>query len=574
MPGIVNLAVDNIEHYANSSSPSAIAHSFETITGKQESGAPSDLRSIIITLGLVATGMYLLFALLKGLFLFFTRQTVIVMSRLIEYDLKNEIYDKYQALSMSFYKRNNTGDLMNRISEDVGKVRMYLGPAIMYTINLVVLFIMVITSMIQINAELTLYVLTPLPIMSFLVYKISGVINKKSEATQRQQSRLSTFVQEAFSGIRVLKAYNREKYFEDNFEEETVLYQKASLSLVKVNATFMPIIVMLIGLSTIITIYIGGLKSISGSIDMGDIVQFVIYVNMLTWPFVSVGWVTSLVQRAAASQERINEFLEQESDIQMIDSPKEFKSGDIEFDHVTFIYPESGIKALDDVSFTIEQGKTLAITGKTGSGKSTIANLLCRLYDVNDGKITFANDNITDLDVNELRYKIGYAPQEVFLFSDTITNNIAFGDKQETTPFELVEQAAKEADIYDNILGFEEGFNTKVGERGITLSGGQKQRISIARAIIKRPEILIFDDCLSAVDTKTEEAILGNLRRIMKNRTSVLISHRISTLKDADHILVLEDGRIIEQGNHEELLQLKGSYFETYQKQLLEEKLD
>lgn len=526
-----------------------------------------DISYLAVTLGV----LYLLVAILKGIFLFFTRQSIIVMSRLIEYDLKNEVFDHYQILSLSFYRRNNTGDLMNRISEDVSKVRMYLGPAIMYTINLLVLFVLSLSAMLSVNAELTLYVLTPLPVLSVVIYYVSNIINKRSEAVQRQQSTLSTFTQESFSGVRVLKAYNREAFKRQRFDEECDLYKKRSLSLVHVNALFQPSIILLIGLSTILTIYVGGIKAMHGEITVGNIAEFVVYVNMLTWPFASVGWVTSLVQRAAASQERINEFLRTEPDI-LSGRPDDLPiKGEITFDKVSFKYPESGIQALKDVSFTIPSGKTLAIIGRTGSGKSTIANLICRNFDPSEGTVELDGRDLRDYNLGNYRRNLGYVPQEVFLFSDTIADNISFGlEPGETTP-QRIEQAAKDACVYDNIIDFPKGFDTKLGERGVTLSGGQKQRVSIARAIILEPKILIFDDCLSAVDTETEEAILRNLRRIMKNKTTLIISHRVSTIKGADEILVLDNGRIAERGNHSELIDENGIYAQLYRKQLLEE---
>lgn len=551
MPSVVNEATDRIMEYVNSN---------------EVNKADSSITSLAITLA----GLYVFLSFMKGVFLFFTRQTIIIMSRLIEYDLKNEVYDKYQSLDMAFYKTHKTGDIMNRISEDVSKVRMYLGPAIMYSINLVVLFFFVVGFMLKINVELTLYALTPLPIMSFLVYKVSSTINKKSEEVQVSQSKLSSFVQEKLSGIRVLKAYNRSDYFVHDFENETYNYQLANLSLAKTNALFMPVIIFLIGLSTIITIYIGGMKAINGAIDVGDILQFVIYVNMLTWPFASVGWVTSMVQRAAASQKRLNEFLNEKSNVNNVPNPIEEIKGDIEFKNVRFVYPESGIEALSNVSFTIKEGTTVGITGKTGCGKSTIANLLCRLYDVTEGEILINGINIKQYKISALRSAFGVVPQEVFLFSDTVANNISFGLKEEKVPKDKIIKAAKDADIYDNIIGFEKGFETEIGEKGITLSGGQKQRLSIARAIIKTPEYMLFDDCLSAVDTKTEEKILHNLERIMQNKTAVLIGHRISTLMSAYKILLFENGKLLEEGTHNNLLKKKGAYFEIYQRQSVE----
>ena len=552
MPEILKDATNSIKH----------------VLGSIANYTSEDITAIAISLGL----LFMLYALLNGVFLFLTRQTIIIMSRLIEYDLKNEIYDKYQQLSMSFYKRNNTGDLMNRISEDVGKVRMYLGPAIMYTINVVVLIVMVVSFMIKISPLLTLYVLIPLPIMSILIYKVSARINKKSEITQIQQSKLSTFVQETFSGIRVLKAYNREDFFKNEFDQESRNYKTASLSLARTNALFIPVIVSLIGLSTVTIVYFGGLKSINGELSIGEILQFIFYINMLTWPIASIGWVTSLIQRAAASQKRVNEFLQENPEITDKENSVEFKSGKIIFNNVCFAYPKTNTEALKNVSFEIEKGKTLAITGKTGSGKSTLANLVCRLFDVNTGEVSINGVNVKSIQKKSLRTNIGYVPQEVFLFSDTIANNIAFGNKSGDSDNQEVESSAKKAAVYDNIIQFEKGFETVIGERGITLSGGQKQRISIARAIINNPEILIFDDCLSAVDTKTEEAILSNLKGIMNNKTSIIISHRISSIKNADYIIVLDKGLISEKGTHSELIKNKGYYSTTFEKQLLVEK--
>ena len=496
-------------------------------------------------------------ALLNGFFLFLTRQTIIIMSRLIEYDLKNEIYSHYQHLSLAFYKRNNTGDLMNRISEDVGKVRMYFGPAIMYTINLIVLFTIVIFTMLQVNVQLTVYCLSPLPILSFTIYYVSNLINKKSEAVQRQLSTISTFVQEAFSGIRVVKAYNRQINSQQEFEKESANYKSISLNLVKTNALFHPIMILLIGFSTISTIYIGGILTSQGEITTGNIAEFVIYVNMLTWP-------------VAASQERINEFLNTKPEILNPSFNTESIKGQIEFKNVSFTYPDTGIKALNNISFKLEKGKSLAIIGKTGSGKSTIANLICRMYDVSQGEILIDSKKVQKLNLNQLRKSIGYVPQEVFLFSDTISNNICFGLDQHKINKSIVEQATKAASVYDNIIEFPKQFDTILGERGITLSGGQKQRLSIARAIIKNPSILIFDDCLSAVDTETEAEIIDNLNQVMKDKTTIIISHRVSSIKQADTIIVIENGAIIEYGNHEKLLEIKGAYYETYNKQLLE----
>jgi ATP-binding cassette, subfamily B, multidrug efflux pump len=473
---------------------------------------------------------------------------------------------------MSFYKRNDTGDLMNRISEDVSKVRMYLGPAIMYSINLVVLAVLSIWAMMNLNSTLTLWVLAPLPVMSILVYKVSKVINNRSEAVQSQQSKLSSFVQENFSGVRVMKAYGLEDRRSEQFERESMLYRELSLSQVKVDALFMPTIMMLIGLSTILAIFIGGQMIIDGNtgLTFGDLVAFVIYVNLLTWPFAAVGWVTSLVQRAAASQKRINEFLGEESDIESGDLVLTEMKGDIQFEKVTFSYPEASTSALKEVNFRIKPGQTLGIFGKTGSGKSTIAALLTRQFDPSSGKVKLDGHSLDDLDLDSLRDQTGYVPQEVFLFSDSIANNIAFGMKGAVATKEDIEKAGKEAQIDADVKGFPKGYDTILGEWGITLSGGQKQRVSLARAFIRKPKILIFDDSLSAVDTETEEQILGALDKILADRSTVLISHRISTVRRADHIIVLEEGRIVEEGKHEELIHNGGFYAAMERRQSME----
>lgn len=523
----------------------------------------------VFSLGLIAAGLYFLLSVGKGVFLFFTRQTIIIMSRRIEFDLKNEIYQQYQALSFSFYKRNSTGDLMNRISEDVSKVRMYLGPGIMYTINLVFLFILVLYQMLSKNAELTLYVLLPLPLMSILIYFVSSIINKRSEVVQRQQSFLSTIVQESFSGIRVIKAHVREKESEKRFEKEADAYKDKSMKLAITNAFFMPTIILLIGISTILTIYIGGIQASTGQIQPGEIAAFVIYINMLTWPFASVGWVTSIIQRAAASQARINEFLEEKPEITCEKNLPATFNQSIQFRKVGITYDNSGVTALRDVNCTIEKGKTLGIIGRTGSGKSSFAYLFMRLSDPSTGEILLDNVDLKDIDLNAWRQKIGYVPQEHFLFSDTIRNNILFGVNEEDVSDEKLFKAAKNAGVHDTIMNFPNGYETLLGERGINLSGGQKQRISIARALIKDPEILVLDDCLSAVDNETEEHILKAIREDLEVKTSIIISHRISSIKYADHIIVVEDGEIIEEGTHAELLAADGAYTRIHKKQEL-----
>lgn len=509
--------------------------------------------------------LILIMALLRGFFLFLIRQTIIIMSRLIEFDMKNEIFDHYQKLPLSFYRRSSTGDLMARITEDVSRVRMYLGPAIMYGLNLIVLFPLVIGYMLSVNVELTLYSLLPLPVLSISIYFVNNMINERSEKIQRSLSGLSTFTQEAFSGIRVLKAFVREDDSANDFKKASEDYKDKSIRLTLVQSLFYPLILALIGISTILTVYMGGMQVIDGTIGYGVIAEFILYVNMLTWPVTSLGWVTSIIQRAAASQQRINEFLDEKNDILSTDNLDVLIKGDINVKNVSFVYPDSGIKALQDVSFSINAGESLAIIGTTGSGKSTIANLLMRMYDVSSGQIDIDGRAIQVYDTASLRKQIGFVPQDAFLFSDTIANNIGFG--LDEYPPSQIEKAAKDADVYDNIIDFPKGFETKLGERGITLSGGQKQRVSIARAIAKEPSILLLDDCLSAVDTKTENSILNALKKIMYNRTSIIISHRVSSAKLADKIIVLDDGKMVEQGSHEYLMEKKGVYAELYEKQ-------
>ena len=526
----------------------------------------------------VLIGVFLFFgflivlaALLKGLFMFLMRQTIVVMSRFIEYDLKNEIYDHYQNLSLAFFKRNNTGDLMARITEDVSKVRMYVGPAVLYAINLTVLFSLVIYNMIQVSPTLTAYVLIPLPILSFTIYHVSRMINIRSERVQRQLSHLSTFVQEGFSGIRVLKAYAKEEYWGSTFEKETENYKNTSLELVRINAVFFPTMLTLIGLSTVLTVYIGGRQAMAGTITTGNIAEFIIYINMLTWPVAAIGWITSIIQRAAASQTRINEFLDTKPEIENYNHEPLQVHGGITFKDVSFTYPDSGIQAINNISFDVKPGESIAILGRTGSGKSTVASLIARTYDIDKGSLLIDGKEIRNLNLDAIRSSIGYVPQDVFLFSDSISSNISFGVDSDENLEKRIHTAAKQADIFDNIIDFPFGFDTKVGERGITLSGGQKQRISIARAIIRDPQILIFDDCLSAVDTETEEKILAHLKDLMQGKTTVIISHRVSSVKHADQIIVLDKGKIIERGKHDDLLALNGSYASLYQKQLLED---
>ncbi len=526
-----------------------------------------DLLKALSFFAIIIFGM----AILKGVFMFFMRQTIIVMSRHIEYDLKNEIYEHYQKLQPSFFKLNSTGDLMNRISEDVSRVRMYVGPAIMYLINLSILIVLVIYAMLNASVTLTMFVLLPLPVLAISVYLVNNYILKKSELVQQQLSRITTFVQETFSGIRILKSYNRLTFFGNEFADEAQEYNQRNISLIAYNAAFMPIIMGLIGLSTLLTVYVGGFQIANGEISPGIIAEFIIYINMLTWPVASIGWVVSMIQRAAASQKRINEMLNTHPEIVNDTATPANIKGKVNFKHVSLTYLDTNITALKDVTFEILPGKTMAILGKTGSGKSSIVQMVNRFYDATEGEVSIDDVNIKQLNLSHLRNNIGYVPQEVFLYSDTIFNNIIFGlDTSLFTEEELKEkvyQAAKDAHIYDNIMDLPLQFDTKLGERGVTLSGGQKQRISIARAIIKSPQILVFDDCLSAVDAETEEIILTNLLRIMHQKTTILVTHRISAAKHADKILVLDDGYAIEEGTHESLLMEKGFYFDLYKQQ-------
>lgn len=510
--------------------------------------------------------------LISAFLTFLMRQTFIVVSRHMEYDLKNEVYQQYQNLSLNFYKKNRTGDLMNRISEDVSKVRMYLGPAIMYSITTLTLFVVVIWYMVNTAPLLTLYTLAPLPFLSFAIYKLSVAIHNRSTIVQQYLSKLNTFTQESFSGISVIKSYGLEPLTNQNFTELSNGSKQKNLDLVKVQAFFFPMMVLLIGVSNTLVIFIGGRQVISGEIEnIGIIVEFLLYVNMLTWPVATVGWVTSIIQQAEASQARINEFLKQEPQIKNLQKNIEPVLGDIAFKNVTFTYEDTNITALKNLSFSVNRGETLAIIGKTGSGKSTILELIGRLYDVDEGEILIDGKNIRDINLYNLRNSIGYVPQDAFLFSDSIRNNIRFG-KTDATDEEVIE-AAKNASVHKNIMKFSKGYDTVLGERGITLSGGQKQRVSIARAIIHDPQILLFDDCLSAVDTETEEKILNNLFKISKNKTTIIVSHRVSSAKNADKIIILEDGAIVQQGSHHELIQQEGYYKKLYAKQLSEKEM-
>lgn len=511
-------------------------------------------------------------ALVEGLFTFFMRQTIIVMSRKIEFDLRNDIYTHYQNLDPNFYKMHDTGDMMARITEDVSFVREYLGPGIMYMINLSFLVSFVIFRMLQVNSTLTFYVLLPLPFLSISIYIVNNIINQKSERIQQQISSLTTFVQEVYSGIRVVKSYVIEDKLAADFEIETEEYKKRSLQLSRVNSFFFPLMIVLIGLSTIFTIYIGGIQAEQGHITTGNIVEFVMYVNMLTWPVTAIGWVASIIQRAAASQKRINEFLEIAPKIVSGRDEVDLAQANIQFKDVTFTYENTGIKALKNLSFEIKAGEVWAIVGKTGSGKSTLADVLLRAFDVDSGEIVVGDKKLKDLSFHNYRTQIGYVPQEVFLFSESIAENINLVANELNR--ERVSQAAKSACIYDEIMEFPEGMDTLVGERGVTLSGGQKQRISIARALIKKPDLLIFDDCLSAVDAHTEQKILQNLRNFIGNRTTIIITHRIYSLINYDCILVMDEGKIIEQGTHDTLMQLNAAYTEMYNKQAKLEEVD
>lgn len=523
----------------------------------------------LIWVALKAGGYYMLMALISGFFLFLTRQALIIMSRHIEYDMKNEIYNHYQRLSYTFFRKNNTGDLMNRISEDVTKVRMYLGPGVMYSINLFILFVFVIISMIQINGMLTIIVLTPLPIMSIIIYAVASRINKASGVVQSEQSLMSTLVQETFSGIRVVKAYGRQREILSKFDHSADSYMKKNMKLVLINALFMPTIFALVGLSTLLCIYLGGVLKINGDLSIGEILSFIFYVNLLTWPFASIGWVISLTQRAEASQARINSFLDVHPEItNTVFSPLQFEDS-IEFVNVSYTYPNSGIQAIKNVSFKLRKGESLGVVGRTGSGKSTILLLLTRQIEPDSGIILIDGVPLPEVNLDAFLTETGVVPQDVFLFSDTIGNNISFGLKHNEVSEEDLIKVTKSAHVYHNIKRFKNGFGTLLGERGVNLSGGQKQRISIARALIRKPKLLIMDDCLSAVDTETEEIILNNINSL--SLTAIIVSHRVSSIRHANHIINIEGGTVIEEGSHLELLNNKGGYFKLHEKQSIEE---
>jgi len=560
LTGIIFTIVSN---YFGVKMPIYVKETVDELMGSQGLNTFNDALLLSLKVG----GIYLGLSLLKGFFLFLMRQTIIIMSRHIEFDLKNEIFTHYQSLDAGFYKKNAVGDLMNRISEDVGLVRMYLGPGIMYSINLIVLSTMIIVQMIQISPVLTFYVLLPLPIMSFLIYQVSTQMNKLSKKTQEEQSKLSSIAQETFSGIRVMKTYLATETRNALFSEAADNYKNRSMKLVVVNALFLPTMLFLIGASTLIAIYLGGLMSYKNEISLGGIVAFIFFVNNLTWPFASIGWVTSIVQRAAASQQRINEFLSIEAEIKNPNENPFIYKGDLNFKNVSFTYKNTGIQALKNISFTLSKGKTLAIVGLTGSGKTSILELITRQFDCDKGEITIDGESLKSINLNDFRKQVAVVPQDVFLFSDSIANNITFGVSNEVKP-EEIEQFAKLAHVHHNIIEFPDKYDTLLGERGVNLSGGQKQRISIARALIRKPKLLLLDDCLSAVDTETEEIILENLHSERSGNSSIIVSHRISTIRHADYILYLEKGEITEQGTHEQLLGVNGKYAEMYRNQL------
>ena len=548
--------------------PSLVGDSITAIEQFIRSGETdlTDIKRLLLTNIALIVGA----ALISGIFTFSMRQTIINVSRHIEYDLKNTVYNHYQKLSLRFYKQNRVGDLMSRISEDVSRVRMYVGPALMYSINTITLFVIVISYMVSVAPKLTLYTLLPLPILSFLIYRLSRAIHERSTLVQQMLSKLSTFSQESFSGINVIKSYA----IEPNRTVEMASISKESrtknMSLVQVQAWFFPMMILLIGISNVLVIFIGGNQYMNGQIELGVLAEFIIYVNMLTWPVATVGWVTSIIQQAEASQKRINEFLGQEPDIQDgVTANKKITSIDISFDKVNFIYDDTGIQALKDVSFKLPSGKTLAVMGPTGSGKTTLLQLLSKTYLPHSGKVSLGNSPLQDYAQHDIREIMGVVPQQPFLFSDTIAHNIRFGKPDATE--EEIEKAAKQASVHANIVGFKAGYETMLGERGITLSGGQKQRVSIARALIKNPKILLLDDCLSAVDTETEEAILNELKKNNKDTSTIIVCHRVSSAKNADYILVLKDGEIAQYGTHKELVNKAGYYKELYEEQHIEE---
>lgn len=566
--GFVMIILSNFVSIFSINYVGSAINDIESILTQYQSGKETDLADV--KKGLMSAA--LLFIGLKvvaGLLLVGVRLMIIATSRHIEYDLKNDIYEHYQKLSLSFYKKNKTGDLMNRITEDVAFVRQYLGPGIMYPMDLISRAAIILAFMINIDPMLTLYTLGPLPILSFLIYKVASTINKKSNDVQKQQSNISSIVQDTFSGIRVIKSFNTEKSTQESYAKEAGLYEKKALSLAQTEAYFFPLMVLVVGVSNLLILYMGGVRYAEGKLNIGVIAQYFMYLNMLIWPFTSLGWVTMLIQRAEASMARINEFLKQKPEIENSVPHETPVSGKIEFQNVSYTYENTGIQALNNVSFTVEKGQSLAIMGKTGSGKSTIVLLLARLLQPTSGKILIDGVPYEDLNLHSLREAIGFVPQEAFLFSDTVQHNILFGAKEEKD-LEYVKKFAKKAAVHKNIERFSQQYETILGERGVTLSGGQKQRISIARALIKEPEILVFDDSLSAVDTETEEEILRNLHSEINQKTTIIVTHRISSAKNADHILVLDEGKVVEYGTHVDLVSKEGAYFSLVKKQLLE----
>jgi len=562
--GLANLFQVYAPHYIGDMIDLVIANYDAIVNGSNDDLAENVYRGVMIS-GLLFLG----FTVLRGIFMFFMRQTIIVMSRNVEYDQKNDLFNHYTKLTPAFFKKNNTGDLMSRVAEDVGRVRQYVGPALMYFMNLVFNFGFGIWMMVSINPTLTLYVLLPLPILSVSIYYVNSIINRKSEAIQAQLSNLTSIAQESFSGIRVIQAYAREQSTGQYFEQECDEYKNLSLSLSRVDALFQPLMVLLIGMSVLLTIFVGGWQVMDGKLSIGDLAEFLFYVNMMTWPVTSLGWVVSIIQRAAASQKRIDEFLFTEPDVQASGLVVRNLSGSIKFSNVDFTYPDTGVQALKNVSFEIKEGEKVAIVGKTGSGKTTIADLMFRLYDVDAGSIAFNSINIKKYNLDNLRSSISTVPQDVFLFSDSIRNNIAFGNK--TANLETIIQYAQFASIHSEINAFRDGYQTLVGERGVTLSGGQKQRISIARAFMKDAPIIILDDCLSAVDVATEKRIMTNMRKYLDEKTAVIITHRIFSLISFDRIIVLDNHTVVENGTHDDLMQLKGLYYQMYESQRLEE---
>lgn len=535
---------------------------------QDESGRNAILQDVtkgLLTFVLLYVGV----TILRGLFMFLMRQTIIVMSRHVEYDQKNELYAHYQKLTPAFYKRNNTGDLMSRVAEDVGRVRQYVGPAIMYFLNLITTFILVIGAMLKVSPELTMYVLLPLPVLSLSIYYVNNIIEKRSERIQQQLSRLTSIAQETFSGIRVIKAYAQEKNAENFFEENCQEYKNRSLALSKVDALFNPLVAMLIGISTLLTILVGGIQAIHGNITPGNVAEFIIYVNLLTWPVASLGWVASIIQRAAASQKRINEFLQTKPDIETPFKTNFSLQGNIAFENVSFTYPDTGVQALKNISFQIHQGEKIAIIGRTGAGKTTIADLLVRMYDPSEGRITIDNKDLKEYNLENLRSMVSYVPQDIFLFGDTVRNNISFG--MENASDETVKKYAQFASISSEIEYFKDQYQTIVGERGVTLSGGQKQRISIARAFLKNSPVIILDDCLSAVDANTEKIVLNNMQNYLQSKTAIIITHRIFSLLEFDKIIVLDNHTIAEMGTHQQLLARKGIYYDIFETQQAEQ---